>query len=76
MPMVGDILGAEIQAAIEAVVPQAALNAESLEIWKAIAGAIVAHIKANAVVTSSTIAVPTHAPGGATTAILGDGAIS
>lgn len=44
--------------------------------WQIAATEILAELTANGVVTSSAIAVPAHAPGGAATAVLSDGAIS
>ena len=58
MPMNGDILGAEIVTAMDAVLASEPVASESqrASMWAAIGNAIVAHITANAVV-STTVAV-------------------
>jgi hypothetical protein len=63
MPMSGDSMASEIKSAVDAIIPAGGTPAD-LNYLKALAGAIVAHIKNNAVVNTNDTGTATGAVGG------------
>lgn len=78
MPMSGDQMASEIKSAVDAIIPAGGTPAD-LNYLKALAGAIVAHIKNNAVVSTTdtgTASAVTPGVGTAPVTATGTGTIS